>query len=164
VSSEGGGGGQAAAHPKPAFWTGERVAGLVLIAAGATAAAETRGLPLGTLGQPGPGYTPLLYGLILLILGVVIALGRGGAALGSLRWGELGHAAMILGSVAFAALMLDRLGYRLTMLALAAFLIGAVERRPALPTALVALALSFGTHFVFWTLLRVPLPAGPFGL
>ena len=78
--------------------------------------------------------------------------------------GELRHAAMILGSIAFAALMLDRLGYRLTMLALAAFLVGAVERRPALPTALVALGLSFGTHFVFWTLLRVPLPAGPFGL
>ncbi len=164
MSSEGGGGSEAAADPKPAFWTGERVAGLVLIAAGAAASAETRSLPLGTLGHPGPGYTPLVYGLILLILGVVIALGRGGPALGSLRWGELRHALMILGSIAFAALMLDRLGYRLTMLALAAFLVGAVERRPALPTALVALGLSFGTHFVFWTLLRVPLPAGPFGL
>jgi putative tricarboxylic transport membrane protein len=162
VSSEGGG--DSAAAAKPGFWTGERVAGLALIAAGAAAAAETRGLPFGTLGRPGPGYTPLVYGSILLVLGAVIGLGRGGVALGALRWGEIKHAAMILAAVAFAAAAIDRLGYRLTMLALAAFLIGAVERRPALPTALVALGLSFGTHFVFWTLLRVPLPAGPFGL
>ncbi|MGQ0674510.1 MAG: tripartite tricarboxylate transporter TctB family protein [Rhodospirillales bacterium] len=162
MSSEPGGG--AVANSKAAFWTGDRVAGLALIAAAAAVAAGTRGLPLGSLGHPGPGYTPVLYAAILFALGLAVALGRGGVPLGAMRWGELGHALAILGSGAFAALMLDRLGYRLTMLVVAAFLVGAVERRPALPTALIALGLSFGTHFVFWTLLRVPLPAGPFGL
>ncbi len=152
------------AGSKPEFWTGERVAGFVLVAAAALVAAETRGLPLGSLGRPGPGYTPLLYAAILLALGALTALKRGGAALRDLRWGELRHALMILASVAFAAAVIDRLGYRMTMLAVVAFLVGVVERRPALPTALIALGLSFGTHFLFWTLLRVPLPAGPFGI
>jgi hypothetical protein len=97
-------------------------------------------------------------------MGISIALKRGGPALRAMRWGELRHALLILGSVAFAALAIERLGYRLTMLATVAFLVGVVERRPAMPTALIALGLSFGTHFVFWTLLRVPLPAGPFGI
>jgi hypothetical protein len=128
------------------------------------AAAETRALPIGMFTRPGPGYTPLLYGLALFALGLSIAFRRGGAVPAAMRWGELKHALMILGAVSFAAAMIDRLGYRLTMLAVAAFLIGVVERKPALPTALVALGLSFGTHYVFWTLLRVPLPAGPFGI
>ncbi len=157
-------GGDPLAGSKPEFWTGGRVAGFVLMAAAAVLAVETRGLPIGTLGRPGPGYTPILYAAILLALGLLIALGRGGQGLRAMRWGELGHALMILASVAFAALLLDRLGYRLTMLAVVAFLVGVVERRPPLPTALVALGLSFGTHAVFWTLLRVPLPAGPFGI
>ena len=157
-------GGDPLAGSKPEFWTGERVAGFVLVAAAALVAAETRGLPLGSLGRPGPGYTPLLYAAILLALGALTALKRGGAALRDLRWGELRHALMILASVAFAAAVIDRLGYRMTMLAVVAFLVGGVECRPALPTALIALGLSFGTHFLFWTLLRVPLPAGPFGI
>lgn len=157
-------GGDPLAGSKPEFWTGERVAGFALIAAGAAVAAEAHGLKLGTLGRPGPGYTPVLYAAILLITGVSIALKRGGQPLRAMRWGELRHALMILGSVGFAALAIERLGYRLTMLAAVAFLVGVVERRPALPTALIALGLSFGTHFVFWTLLRVPLPAGPFGI
>lgn len=162
MSSEAGG--DPLTGSKPGFWTGDRTAGAVLVAAAALLAVETRGLPLGSIGHPGPGYTPLLYAAILLTLGVLIALRRGGAALRDLRWGELRHALMILASIAFAAAAIDRLGYRLTILAVVAFLVGVVERRPALPTLLAAFGLSFGTHFLFWTLLRVPLPAGPFGI
>ena len=150
--------------PRPGFWTGDRVAGIALIVAAAALAFETRVLPLGSLGRPGPGYAPLLYAVILGVLGAGIAARRGGTPLGAIRWGEARHALMILLACGFAALAIERLGFRLTMLALVAFLLGVVERRPALSTALVSLGLSFGCYFVFWTLLRVPLPTGPFGL
>jgi hypothetical protein len=144
------------------FWSGDRIAGLTLVAIAAIVAIETRTLPLGSLGQPGPGYAPLLYAAILFVLGLMIAIGRGGIV--PRDWSELPHAAVIVVSIAFAAIALEHLGYRLTMLAALAFLLGVVERKPPLAVALVAFGLSFGSYFVFWTLLRVPLPTGPFGI
>lgn len=144
------------------FWSGDRIAGLMLVAIASVVAIETRTLPLGSLGQPGPGYAPLLYAAILFVLGIVIAIGRGGIV--PRDWSELPHAAVIVAGIAFAAIALERLGYRLTMLAVLAFLLGVVERKPPLAVALVAFGLSFGSYFVFWTLLRVPLPTGPFGI
>jgi hypothetical protein len=147
-----------------ALWTGDRVAGLILIGIAALVAIETRVLPLGSLANPGPGYAPLLFAAILAVLGCVVTARRGGGLLAEMRWGEAKHAGFILASVAFAALAIERLGFRLTMLAILVFLLGAVERRPPLAVATVSAVLSFGAYFLFWNILRVPLPTGPFGL
>ena len=45
-----------------------------------------------------------------------------------------------------------------------AFLLGVVERRRLLFTTVFALGMAFGTFYLFDTLLRTPLPRGPFGL
>jgi len=69
-----------------------------------------------------------------------------------------------LAGSAFAAFALERLGYRLTVIVLLAFLLGVMERkRPAVVVA-VALGLSLGSFFLFSNLLKVPLPRGPWGL
>ena len=64
----------------------------------------------------------------------------------------------------FAAWGLERLGYRLTVTVSLVALLGLVERKGPVVTALVALGLAFGTFFLFATVLRTPLPRGPFGL
>lgn len=147
-----------------AFWTGDRVAGLILVAIAALVAVETRVLPRGSLANPGPGYAPLLFAGLLGVLGAVVAMRRGGQLVADLRWGEGRHALLILATIAFAALAIERIGFRLTTLAILVFLLGAVERRPPLAVAIVSFALSFGSYFLFWNVLRVPLPTGPFGL
>lgn len=147
-----------------AFLTGDRVAGLILIGIAALVAVETRVLPLGSLANPGPGYAPLLFAAILAFLGAIVSMRRGGTLLAEMRWGEAKHAGFILATIAFAALAIERLGFRLTMLAILVFLLGAVERRPPLAVALVSFALSFGAYYLFWDVLRVPLPTGPFGV
>jgi hypothetical protein len=38
-----------------------------------------------------------------------------------------------------------------------------VERRGVLATSLFAVALAFGSYYLFGTILRVPLPLGPLG-
>ena len=63
-----------------------------------------------------------------------------------------------------ATFALERIGYRLTMIALLVFILGVVERKQALPTALVALGFAYGSYFMFATLLKVQLPLGPWGL
>jgi len=141
------------------------VAGLGLAVFAALVAWETRVLPIGTLSKPGPGYMPLALAAVLAVLGLLVAW-RGGESLAmrNLRWPEFGHAVKILGCCAFAAAALEPLGFRLTVLAVAVFLIGIVERRPLLATALISVALSFGTFYLFNDLLKTPLPVGSFGI
>ena len=153
-------GGPAAA----AWWTGDRVAGLILVAIAGIVGLETTALPLGTLARPGPGYAPLVCAVILAVLGLIVALRRGGEPVINLRWGEARHAVLIFGAGAFVALALERIGFRLTTLAILVFLIGVVERKPPLRVAAVAFVISFGGYYLFWNVLRVPLPTGPFGI
>lgn len=153
-----------ASASRGAWWTGDRVAGLILIAIAALVAVETRALPIGTLGRPGAGYAPMICAAIMAALGLLVTLRRGGIAIADLRWGEARHAVLILGCVAFAALALERIGFRLTTLAILVFLLGVVERRPPLAVAAVAIAISFGGYYLFWNILRVPLPIGPLGV
>lgn len=150
--------------PAKAWWTGDRVAGLILVAIGGVVALETMALPLGTLARPGPGYAPLICAIILAALGLLVALRRGGEPVANLRWGEARHAALILGVISFAALALERIGFRLTTLAILIFLLGVVERRNPFAAAAVAFGISFGGYYLFWNILRVPLPIGPFGI
>jgi len=144
--------------------TRDRVAGAFIVLFALYVLWENRVLPLGTLHKPGPGYMPLLLASILGVAGALVMLiGGGSRSFASLDWREWKHAAAILLGCVFTALALERLGYRLTMLCLVAFLLAVIERRKILEVVALALALSFGTYYVFCTLLQVPLPLGPGG-
>jgi putative tricarboxylic transport membrane protein len=146
-----------------AFLTRDRFAGIVLVLCAAVIAWEARALPLGTLRNPGAAYMPLITAALLALMGALVALRGGGPALRTLAWPEAGHAMMLLAGCAFAAFALERLGYRLTTMILAAFFLGVLERRHPLAVAAVALGLSLGSFYLFSDLLRVPLPRGPWG-
>ncbi|HWP34961.1 MAG TPA: tripartite tricarboxylate transporter TctB family protein [Thermodesulfobacteriota bacterium] len=144
--------------------TADRLAGLALFGLALLIVWQARGLPFGSLRQPGPGYAPTLLALVLALLGLVVAAaGRDSPPLRALRWPEARRAGVILAACAAAAFALERLGFRLTVLLLTGLLVGAVERRPPLLAAAVAVALSLGSYFLFATLLKVPLPRGPLG-
>ncbi|HEX2115448.1 MAG TPA: tripartite tricarboxylate transporter TctB family protein [Alphaproteobacteria bacterium] len=144
--------------------TRERVAGIVLVLAAAAIAWESRVLPLGTWRNPGAAYMPLLTAVVLGLTGIVIALRGGGPTLQALAWPEARHAALLLAACAFAAWALERLGYRLTTAIMALFFLAVLERRNPIAAVIVALALSFGSFYLFSELLRVPLPRGPWNL
>ena len=143
---------------------GDHLAGAVLIAVAAFVAWENRAYPLGSLASPGPGSVPLMLAVILGCLGLLIIL-RGGASplLNSIDWSESRRGFVLLIACGVATFALERIGYRLSMIALLVFILGVVERRKALPTALVALGFAFGSYFMFATLLQVQLPLGPGG-
>jgi hypothetical protein len=101
----------------------------------------------------------------LLILGALIAAtGARAVRLADAGWRDLPHALVIVGVCAFSAWGLERLGYRLTITVALVALLGFLERKGPVVAILVALALAFGSFFLFATLLRIPLPRGPFGL
>ena len=142
----------------------DQFSGLILLALALYVGWENRAYPVGTLQEPGPGYLPLLLAVFLGAMGLLIALWGGKSApLASVKWTEATRALMILAACAVATFALERIGYRLTVIALLVFFLGVLERRRPLPVALVALGFSLASFYVVGDMLRVPLPRSPWG-
>ena len=144
--------------------TVDRAAGAFFAAFSVLVLWESRAIPFGTMAEPGPGALPVLLALALLVCSVMVfAGGRAGEHLADIRWTEWRHAVAILGTCCFMALALERLGYRVTMFVALLTLVSLVEKKGWIAGILFAGGFSLGTYFLFSTLLRVPLPRGPFG-
>jgi hypothetical protein len=144
--------------------TTDRLSGSVLVLFALLVIWESRRLPLGTFRQPGPAFVPILLALLLLIFGIFVVLtARRAPLLSSIRWTEWRHALAILAASVFSVFAIERLGYRLTVLIVLIFLVKLVEKRGWLLSFGFAFGLSFGSFFLFYTILRVPLPEGPLG-
>ena len=142
----------------------DQFSGLMLVALALYVGWENRAYPIGTLHEPGPGYLPLLLTIFLGAMGLLIALwGYRSGPLAAMNWSEAGRGAVILIACGVAAFALERIGYRITVIALLVFFLGVLERKRPLPVALVALGFSFGSYWVMGELLRVPLPRSPWG-
>jgi len=143
----------------------DRVAGGALVLVGLVAMWESRRLPLGTLHRPGPAYMPVVLALLLIVFGLALGiLASRSGRFAEVGWHEWRHAVAIFGACAFAAWGLERIGYRLTVAIVLFFLLYVLERRRLPLTVVLTLAIAWGSFFLFDTVLRVPLPRGPFGL
>ena len=125
---------------------------------------ESRLLPFGTIREPGAGAVPVLLALTLLMCSLAVIVGGAAAQpVVAIPWTEWRHAVAILGACAFMALALERLGYRLTILVTLLALVTLMERKGWIAGAVFAVGFSLGSYYLFNTLLRVPMPQGPFG-
>ena len=144
--------------------TTDRVSGAVLVLFALLVILARRDYPLRTFRLPGPAFVPVLLAALLLIFGVLLVFTSSRAPqLSSVSWIEWRHAGAIFAACVFAVFATERLGYRLTVLLILVFLIKIVERRSWAQTLLFAFGLAFGSFYLFYTLLRVPLPEGPLG-
>jgi putative tricarboxylic transport membrane protein len=144
--------------------TTDRLSGTVLTLFAVVVIWESRVLPLGTFRQPGPAFVPILLALLLLTFGVFVVITGGRAPLfSSISWTEWRHAVAILTASVFSVFAIERLGYRLTVLLVLGFLVKVVEKQGWVLSLAFALSLSLGSFFLFYTILRVPLPEGPLG-
>ena len=91
-------------HPKDFF------AGLMFIAFGVAALAIGSGYALGTAARMGPGYFPRILGIMLVVIGAVVAL-RSVKLQGSpIEFGSLKPMAIVLGSVVLFGLLSPHIG------------------------------------------------------
>jgi hypothetical protein len=126
---------------------------------------ETRKIPFGFLAEPGPGAMPAFLAFTLLVCSIAVIIGgRSGKRAAAVQWTEWRHAVFILGTCAFMALALERLGYRVTIFIALLTLVSILEKKGWLAGVVFAGCFSFGTYLLFSALLHVPLPKGPFGL
>lgn len=151
---------------QPGKWRlhSDQFSGLMLVALALYVAWENRAYPIGTLQEPGPGYMPLLLAIFLGLTGLLIAIGGSRSQpLGEMQWPEAKRAIVILVACGVAVFALERLGYRLTVIALLVFFLGVVERRRPLPVALVSIGFGLASYYIIADLLHVPLPRSPWG-
>lgn len=142
----------------------DQLSGLMLVALGAFVWWENRAYPLGSLHEPGPGYMPLLIAIFLVAIGLLIALAGGKSQpVAEVSWPEARRAIVILAACAVAVIALERIGYRLTVMALLIFFIGVLERKKPFRVAAVSIGFSMLSYYIVGTLLHVPLPVGPWG-
>lgn len=142
----------------------DRISGIGLLIFAIFVAVETRVLPLGTHSNPGPGYLPVILASFLAILAAILIIqGKLSPPWKSIQWPEKVHAWVIIGGCFFTAFLIEPLGYRLTMSLFLGFLFGVLEKMKIGWALLLALTLSWGSFWVFDTLLMVPLPRGGLG-
>ncbi len=143
----------------------DRAAGIVIVLVALLVGWENRAYPIGHLAEPGPGYMPLLIAGALGVFGLLIALRAGTSPLfNTIDWSESRRGIVLLIACGVAVFALERIGYRLTMIALLVFVLGVVERKRPLPALLVAFGFAFVSYYLFATVLNVQLPRGPWGL
>ena len=108
---------------------------------------------------------PVVLALLLIVFGLALGiLASRSGRFAEVGWHEWRHAVAIFGACAFAAWGLERIGYRLTVAIVLFFLLFVLERRRLPLTVVLTVAIAWGSFFLFDTVLRVPLPRGPFGL
>ena len=142
----------------------DQLSGLALAALGAFVWWENRAYPLGTLQEPGPGYTPLIIAIFLGAVGLLIALrGFQSPRVSEMSWPEGRRAVVILLACSAATYALEEIGYRLTVVALLVFFLGVLERRSPLMVAAVSIGFALVSFYLIGVVLHVPLPRGPGG-
>jgi putative tricarboxylic transport membrane protein len=122
--------------------------------------------PLG----PGPGFFPFWISIVIGLLAGVKLLQVTRSAMDPIpadffpsRAGYLRIIAIIV-AVAGTVLLMEPLGFRLTMLVFFLLLLAALGRVNPIITAVVMVAGSFGVYYLFDTLLHIALPVGMFGI
>jgi putative tricarboxylic transport membrane protein len=145
-----------------------QVTALVLLALSCAIAYEALQLKYYTRLGPGPGFFPFWLSVCLAVLATVMfcqATFRPAEPrppdFYDTRLGYLRAGCMCI-AWTWAALMLERLGYRLTMLVFFPFLLLTLGRVKWYTIAAVTLLGSIGTFYLFTIKLSAPLPVGPF--
>jgi putative tricarboxylic transport membrane protein len=146
--------------------TGDFVAGLALAALGAWIVGQARGWTYMGEDGPGPGFFPMWYGSIMVVLSLVLvvrsAIAAPAAESAPTHWHEVARAAVCWVAFVVSIALMSWVGFEVSFALLAWFVVAVMARRPqrvALPVAIGG-ALLF--HLVFATLLEVNLPRGAF--
>ena len=133
----------------PDFWSG-----LALAALGGYIVYTARGWEY--LGQdgPGPGFFPLWYGIVMLILSAILVF----TAKSEASWKGAGRAFAAWAAFAVSVALIKLLGFLIAFAALTFFIVTVMYRRSPVTAALVAAGVAAGFYVVFPLALGVALP------
>jgi hypothetical protein len=139
----------------------DHVAGAAFILLGIAVLWLSGDLPFGTLSAPGAGMMPkLTAGLMMAFAVVIMVFPAVDKPFARIDWSDRGHAALLVGITAGAALLYQRLGFLITMALLVFTLLVVVERRNVLRAAIFAIGITLFAYWLFGIALKAPLERG----
>jgi len=143
----------------------DMLAGGLFLLIGAATSASALGYALGTVRRMGPGYFPLLLGLLLTGLGaaLIIQAWRRGALVG-VEWGSFRSLVFVLGGLAFFGLVLDTLGFVLANILFVCITSYAGREFRWREAIILSLALTTMAALIFIVGLNVQIPLWPAAL
>lgn len=140
------------------------VAGLMFIAVGIAFAIGATNYTYGESARPGPGYFPLLLGVIMALLGAIVLFkaltieSDGGDPIGDIAWKPL---LLILGAVTVFGFLLPRFGMVVTIPMLVVISSLAGDEFHWLDAAINSVALTVFSYLVFVLGLGLTIPIWP---
>ena len=134
---------------------------------GVMAVITARRTGIGILTNPGPGFLPLVGGLLMILLSLIIfiqAFSRE-AKEAEKGWIKIGNWRIWLVTVClfFYAFSLNRLGFVIGTFLLLVFIFQLIERKSWLWATFTAAATIFAVYMVFYVWLQIQLPRGFLG-
>lgn len=150
---------------------GSATGGILLFVFGAITAALSLRMPIGTFRAAGTGLFPLCLGLLLMALASIFLLNLRAQAppqaqsdAGSQEAPESPRQMLLfLGAIILATLLLDPLGYPLTVLVLLVALLRTLGTKQWRMNLLISSVTTVVAYFVFVQWLKIPLPMGWLG-
>ena len=147
---------------------GNLISGACLAAFGLYVISVAAKLPYVSEVGPGPGFFPLWLGIGLMIFASYLMLSsvsvlKKESPSDSSSWQASGRALAGWFALMVAIALFGWIGFSLSFVFLTMFLIVALDRRPLLLSAGVAIGLAVAFHFLFVMALDVSLPVGPWG-
>ena len=150
----------------------EPILALLWVLLGMTIAVWSATFPFGNLEDPGPAYFPTALGLIIVAMGVLLLLrGQKTKEADALRALDppVSHRAAVrrvvlyLGGMTFSAVLLEVLGFVLTMFLMILFMMRTIAPQKWKTALFYSLISALGSLFVFRILLKTQLPGGFLG-
>lgn len=150
----------------------ETLTAIFWILLGVTISIWSATFPFGSWEAPGPGFLPLILGLILILLGGILFLqmitGKGQGPAGTFtpiipRGASFTRVALTLGSMLLTAIFLERLGFFLTVFFLILLLMRSIQPQKWKIALFYSLLTAFSSLILFNVLLKTPLPRGFLG-
>lgn len=144
---------------------GDVLSGAALAALGIYVIIEARGWVYMSEEGPGPGFFPLWYGIVMLLLSLVLVLRSAmrPAAGGAVDWGAVGRALLAWAGFAASVVLMDMLGFLLALALLTLFVVAVMYGRPLKIAVAAAVGNAAGFYLVFVLALGLSLPVGPLG-
>jgi putative tricarboxylic transport membrane protein len=146
---------------------GEIVSGVVLAALGAFIVSEAASWDYVGPDGPGPGFFPVWYGAVMIVLSAALiaqnVLARAGPGAKPVKWREVGRVSIVWAGFVTCVLLLKVLGFILSFGLFTLFVVGGMYRRPWRAALSVAVGCAAGFYLVFPLALNVRLPIGIFG-
>ncbi len=147
-----------------------QITSAVLILVAAFLVRESLRLRYYTSLGPGPGFFPFWLSILLAILGAAMfwyaTFGTPETMAADFYADRQGYLRIgaVVGALVALILLIELLGFRLAMLGFYLFILTALGRQHPLVVGIIALAGSFGVHYVFARWLAIPLPTGFLGI